>query len=74
MWPIWRSIAADNPDAAARLLEEIDHKCLLLAGNPLLARARPPVAPEFGSFLPGNFLVPYRVLSDGVRSYALSTA
>ena len=35
---IWLYIAADNPDAADRLLEEIDRKCFLLAGNPLLGR------------------------------------
>ncbi len=38
---IWLYIAADNPDAADRLLEEIDRKCLLLAANPLLGRPRP---------------------------------
>ncbi len=42
---IWLYIAADNPDAADRLLEEIDRKCLLLAANPLLGRARPDIAP-----------------------------
>lgn len=64
---IWLYIAADNPDAADRLLEEIDRKCTLLAGNPLLGRARPDIAPEFRYFPVGNYLILYRALSDGVE-------
>lgn len=64
---IWFYVAADNPDAADRLLEEIDRKCVLLAGNPLLCRARPDIAPEFRYFPVGNYLILYRALSDGVE-------
>ncbi|WP_373508754.1 type II toxin-antitoxin system RelE/ParE family toxin [Thiocapsa sp.] len=43
---IWLYIAADNPHAADLLLEKIDRTCMLLAGNPLLGRARPEIAPR----------------------------
>lgn len=64
---LWLYVAADNPDAADRLLEEIDRKCVLLAGNPLLGRARPDIAPEFRYFPVGNYLILYRALSNGVE-------
>ncbi len=37
---IWRYIAADNPDAADRLLRRIDSKLELYAQNPQLGTAR----------------------------------
>jgi plasmid stabilization system protein ParE len=43
---IWLYIAADSLDAADCLLEEIDCRCQLLAGDPLRGRARPDTAPE----------------------------
>ena len=64
---LWLYVVADNPDAADRLLEEIDRKCVLLAGNPLRGRARPDITPEFRSFPVGNYLILYRALSDGVE-------
>ena len=36
---IWIYVAHDDHDAADRLLEEIDRKCVLLAENPRLGRA-----------------------------------
>jgi plasmid stabilization system protein ParE len=72
---IWLYIAADNPDAADRLLEEIDRKCLLLASNPLLGRLRPDIArPSFGICQPATIsscIVVYRKES---RSSPSSTA
>jgi toxin ParE1/3/4 len=44
---IWIYIAYDNPDAADRLLEQIDDKCALLAQNPEFGRSRPDIAPGF---------------------------
>ena len=43
---IWDYVAQDNPDAATRLLLTIEEKCVLLASNPHLGRARPDIAPE----------------------------
>jgi toxin ParE1/3/4 len=64
---IWLYITADNPNAADRLLEEIDRKCALLAGNPLLGRARPDIAPELRYLPVGNYLILYRALSEGIE-------
>jgi toxin ParE1/3/4 len=64
---IWLYIAADNPDAADRMLEEIDRNCVLLAGNPLLGRARPDIAPDLRYLPIGNYLILYRVVSDGIE-------
>lgn len=64
---IWLFIAADHPQAADLLLEKIDRKCMLLAGNPLLGRARPEIAPE-RRYLPiGNCLILYRELEEGIE-------
>nr|WP_093187794.1 type II toxin-antitoxin system RelE/ParE family toxin [Thiocapsa sp. KS1] len=54
---IWLYIAADNPHAADLLLEKIDRKCMLLAGNPLLGGARPEIAPELRYLPIGNSLI-----------------
>jgi plasmid stabilization system protein ParE len=43
---IWIYIAADNPHAADLILEKIDCKRILLAGNPRLGRARPEDRPR----------------------------
>jgi toxin ParE1/3/4 len=64
---IWIYIAHDNPDAADRLLEEIDRKCDLLADNPRLGHARPDIAPEFRHWPVGNYLILYRPLPDGIE-------
>jgi len=64
---IWIYIARDNPDAADRLLEEIDRKLVLLAENPRLGRARPDIAPEFRHWPVGNYLILYRLVADGIE-------
>jgi len=64
---IWIYIAHDNPDAADRLLEEIDRKFVLLSENPRLGRARPDIAPEFRHWPAGNYLILYRLLPDGIE-------
>lgn len=64
---IWRYIAAENPEAADGLLEQIDRKCFLLAENPLLGRARPDIASELRYSPVGNYLILYRVQSSGIE-------
>jgi toxin ParE1/3/4 len=64
---IWLYIAAENPNAADRLLEEIDRTCDLLADNPLLGRARPDIAPELRYLPIGNYLILYRTRPDGIE-------
>lgn len=41
---IWMYIAADNPEAADKLLDIIEAKCQLLVKNPGLGQARPDIA------------------------------
>jgi toxin ParE1/3/4 len=64
---IWLYVAEDNPNAADRLLEEIDRTCALLADNPLLGRARPDIAPELRYLPIGNYLILYRTLPNGIE-------
>jgi len=64
---IWRYVARDNPEAATRVLRNIDEKCALLGDNPKLGPARPDIAPEVRYFTAGNYLILYREVPDGVE-------
>lgn len=63
---IWIYVAADNLDAADRLLDEIDEALRLLAGAPGLGRARNDIAPGLRYFPIGNYLILYEVLPEGI--------
>lgn len=63
---IWLYVAADNLDAADRLLDEIDETLRLLASAPGLGRARDDIAPGLRYFPIGNYLILYEVLPDGI--------
>jgi toxin ParE1/3/4 len=63
---IWLYVAADNLDAADRLLDEIDKTLRLLAGAPGLGRARDDIAPGLRYFPIGNYLILYEALPDGI--------
>lgn len=63
---IWLYVAADNPDAADRLLDEIDDVLRLLSGAPGLGRARDDIAPGLRYFPVGNYLILYELLPDGI--------
>ncbi|MFN6558278.1 MAG: type II toxin-antitoxin system RelE/ParE family toxin [Nostoc sp. ChiSLP01] len=64
---IWIYIAADNPIAADRLLDQIDTKCQRLADNPELGQARPDIAPKLRYFPVGRYLILYRNISEGIE-------
>jgi toxin ParE1/3/4 len=64
---IWAYIAQDNPDAADRLLDDIERTAALLADNPKLGPARPDIASEFRYFPIGNYLILYRVIVGGIE-------
>jgi toxin ParE1/3/4 len=64
---IWRYIAADNLDAADRLLLRIDSKLELYAQNPRMGTARDGLAPGLRSFPVGNYLVFYQIVPDGIE-------
>lgn len=64
---IWMYIAADNPAAADRLLDQIDAKCQMLADNPRLGQARPDIASTLRYFSVGRYLILYCEISDGIE-------
>lgn len=59
-------MAEDNPDAADRLLDELEESIALLAENSYLGPARPDIAPELRYHPVGNYLL-YRILKDGIE-------
>ena len=63
---VWLYIAADNPDAADRLLDEIDETLHLLAGAPGLGRSRDDIASGLRYFPIGSYLILYEALPDGI--------
>lgn len=63
---IWLFIAADNPQAADRLLLDIDEQCRLLGENSRMGVARPEIAPEARSWSLGRYLILYRVIPEGI--------
>lgn len=64
---IWLFIAADNPQAADRLLLDIDEQCRLLAENRRIGVARPEIAPEARSWSLGRYLILYRAVPEGIE-------
>lgn len=63
---IWLYIAADNLDAADRLLDEIDQTLRLLAGAPGLGRARDDIAPGLRYFPFGRYLIVYQCQANEI--------
>jgi toxin ParE1/3/4 len=64
---IWRYIAADNPPAAARLLEKIDRRIESLAQYPLLGEHQPEFGENTRRIIEGNYLVYYYALPDTIH-------
>ncbi|MCC5620595.1 type II toxin-antitoxin system RelE/ParE family toxin [Nostoc sp. CHAB 5715] len=64
---IWIYIAADNPTAADKLLDQIDTKCQMLADNSKLGQARPDIVSGLRYFPVGRYLILYRNISEGIE-------
>ena len=60
-------IAADNPSAARRRVDDIQSRCQKLGETPGLGVARPDVRPELRMFPVGNYLILYRPIETGVE-------
>jgi toxin ParE1/3/4 len=60
-------IAAHDAGAADRLLDTIDAKCRLLAGQPELGTLREDLAPRLRFFPVGNYLIFYRAIPEGIE-------
>jgi toxin ParE1/3/4 len=64
---IWEYIGANNPDAADRLLDNINDKVKLIAESPYIGREREELAPGIRSFPAGRYLIFYRPIADGIE-------
>ncbi len=63
---IWAGIAADDPAAADRLLDQIEEACALLATHPHAGKQRDDLAPGLRVYPVGNYLVFYVPRDDGI--------
>lgn len=63
---IWFHIALDNIAAADALLDAIDQSCRQLAGQTMMGRARPELAPELRSFAVRRYVVFYLPMPEGI--------
>ena len=64
---IYQYIAADNPDAAERLLRKIDTKLEDYAALPEMGMRRDVLSPGVRSFPVGSYLVFYRIIDAGIE-------
>lgn len=64
---IWLYIAADNPEAADKLLNQIDAKCKIIAENPSIGQLRSELAPNLRSFPVGRYLIIYQEQEENIE-------
>lgn len=64
---IWRYIARDDVDAADRMIDQFEDRCLRLAEHPEAGRARPELAPGLRSLPVGRYIVFYRPGPDSLE-------
>ncbi len=64
---IWAYIAEDNPNAADKLLDNIDEACALLGANPKLGQARPDIATGMRYLPLKNYLILYQEQPTGIE-------
>jgi toxin ParE1/3/4 len=64
---IWNYIAADNVNAADKLITRIGAVFEMLVQNPLAGRERPELAQRLRSFAVGNYVIFYIAGSDGIE-------
>ncbi len=69
---IWLYISQDNPDAADRLLDDIEAACSRLAEHPQLGVARPEIGNECRLFPVGRYLILYRIIRNGIEVVRVS--
>jgi toxin ParE1/3/4 len=64
---IWNYIGRDSPRAADRPLDRLNAKSLALVRNPKLGMAREDIAVGVRHLPVGNYLILYRIVSDGIE-------
>lgn len=60
-------IAADNAEAALRLMERLEKRCQSLAETPGMGRSREELSPFLRSLAEGNYVIFYRPIEDGAE-------
>jgi toxin ParE1/3/4 len=63
---IARYLLERNPVAADHFLDALEQTCELLAGHPLIGRARPELGEGVRSMAVGNYLIFYLPAPDGI--------
>lgn len=64
---IWDYIARDNPNAADRMLDELNDRFVLLSKNPELGELQPRLADgTYRRFTCRNYVIYYRPLKEGI--------
>ena len=63
---IWVYIAADDSDAADRVIDRIEASCQRLASSPLTGSKRDELSSGLRSFVVGRYVVFYAPTSDGI--------
>ncbi len=64
---IWDHIAADNPEAADRWVDQIDATFDLMATQPLMGRARPELGDDLRCHPFRRYVIYYLPLKDGIE-------
>ena len=64
---IWNYIAADDSQAADKLLFKLEDQANFLADFPKSGSPRPELGRDARSFVIGNYLIIYRPIADGIR-------
>ena len=64
---IWLYVAAENPQAADRLLATIDAKCEMLAKFPEMGQRCDELAPSLRCFSAGNYVIFFRPVDAGIE-------
>lgn len=70
LYDIWDYIAQDNADAADDLLRLIDEKLALLSNAPGIGKLREDLSAGLRSFVVGEYLLFYRIVSSGIALIA----
>ena len=63
---MWERVSLDSPDADDRVLDRLAESFDLLAAQPLMGRARPELAPQLRSFVPGRYVIFYVPYGNGI--------
>ena len=64
MHDLWSFIAADNIEAADRMVKRLTQAFALVSLNPRSGRMRPDIGPEIRSFIVGKYVVFYHIVLD----------